>query len=158
MRWLPILLFPALVSPVQAQSQPDTRSIEITVLDIQGLPVLGAQVTALEHTANLSRTATSSTERFRLDGLAAGAYTVRVSARGFQVQDVAVDLRNGTTQQIEVRLKPAGITEQVVVTPTRSEQRVADVPASVSIVTTEQIERSPAVVADTRTSGRAPTP
>ena len=47
-----------------------------------------------------------------------------------------------------MRLKPAGITEQLVVTATRSEQRVADVPASVSIVSNEQIERSPAVVAD----------
>jgi outer membrane receptor for ferrienterochelin and colicin len=34
------------------------------------------------------------------------------------------------------------------VTPTRSEQRVIDVPASVNIVTSEQIEQSPAVVAD----------
>src|SRR5207247_8960162 len=44
--------------------------------------------------------------------------------------------------------EPAGITEQTVVTWTRSEQRVADVPASVNIVGSEQIQRSPAVVAD----------
>ena len=47
-----------------------------------------------------------------------------------------------------MRLRIAGPTEQLVVTPTRSEQRVADVPASISVVTNDQIERSPAVVAD----------
>ena len=64
------------------------------------------------------------------------------------MQDVTVDLTTQATQTIEVRLKPAGITEQLVVTPTRSEQRIADVPASVTIVSNAQIERSPAVVAD----------
>ena len=51
-------------------------------------------------------------------------------------------------QTVEVRLRPAGYTEQLVVTATRSEQRIADVPASVNVVTNEQIEQSPAVVAD----------
>ncbi len=71
-----------------------------------------------------------------------------MSASGFQVQDVAVDVTTEMTQTVEVRLRPAGYAEQLVVTATRSEQRIADVPASVNIVTNEQIEQSPAVVAD----------
>ena len=59
--------------------------IEATVLDAQGLPILGAQVTATLPAGNLRRTATSSTERFTLDGLAPGLYTVRISATGFQI-------------------------------------------------------------------------
>ena len=64
------------------------------------------------------------------------------------MQDVSVDVTTETSQTIEVRLRPAGYTEQLVVTATRSEQRIADVPASVNVVTNEQIEQSPAVVAD----------
>ena len=77
---------------VSAQTPPADRRIEATVLDTQGLPIIGAQVTATMPASNLRRTATSSTERFSLNGLVPGVYTLRVSASGFQVQDVSVDL------------------------------------------------------------------
>jgi iron complex outermembrane recepter protein len=137
------------IPPAVAQSTSETpRQIEGTVRDDQGLPIVGARVTASQPAVNISRTATSATEKFTLQGLPAGEYTLRVSAAGFQAQDLTIDLRTETTQTVEVRLKPAGIREEIVVTPTRSEQRVADVPASVTIVSHAAIERSPAVVAD----------
>jgi outer membrane receptor protein involved in Fe transport len=126
----------------------NTRRLDVTVLDEQGLAVLGAQVVATQPQGNVVRRATSASERFTLGGLAPGVYTVRVSASGFQQQEVSVDLRTQTAATAEVRLKPAGITEQLVVTATRSEQRIADVPASVSIMGSEEIQQSPAVVAD----------
>ena len=61
---------------------------------------------------------------------------------------MTVDLTTEMMQTVEVRLRPAGYAEQLVVTPTRSEQLITDVPASVNVVTNEQIEQSPAVVAD----------
>ena len=73
---------------------------------------------------------------------------MRVSASGFEPHKAQADLTSQDTQTIEVNLKPAGITEQLVVTATRSEQRVADVPASISILSQEDILRSAAVVAD----------
>ena len=137
-----------MVSPVLAQTPAADRRIDITVLDEQGLAVVNARVTATLRAGNLSRTASSSNERFSLAGLAPGAYTLRVSASGFQVQDISVDLTTEMLQTVEVRLRPAGYAEQLVVTATRSEQLIADVPASINIVSNEQIERSPAVVAD----------
>src|SRR5688572_207960 len=115
-----------------AQTSADRR-IEAIVLDSQGLPIVNAQVTALLPAANLSRTVTSATERFTIESLAPGLYTLRVSAAGFQRQDVAVDLTTQTSQSVEVRLRAAGPTEQVIVTATRSEQLIADVPASVNV-------------------------
>jgi outer membrane receptor protein involved in Fe transport len=149
---LPVLLallaiFAGATGAVHAQGANAGR-IELTIVDEQGLPVVGAQVTATQKQANLSRTATSSNERLTLQGLAPGVYTVRVSAAGFQSQELSADLQSQGVQTFEVRLRPAGITEQLVVTATRSEQRIADVPASVNIVSNEQIEQSPAVVAD----------
>jgi outer membrane receptor protein involved in Fe transport len=49
---------------------------------------------------------------------------------------------------VDVVLTPAGITETVTVTPARGEQRTGDVPASVSVLTRQEIKQSPAVVAD----------
>ena len=136
-----------MASPARAQAPADHR-IDVTVLDSQGLPIFGAQVTAMLPAVNISRTAASATEQFSLDRLAPGVYTVRVSAPGFQRQDITVDVTAQTLQAIEVRLRAAGPTEQVVVSATRSEQRIVDVPASVNVVTSTQIEQSPAVVAD----------
>jgi outer membrane receptor protein involved in Fe transport len=143
-----LLWLAASASPAVAQTSSDARRIDVTVLDVQGLPVLGAQVTATMPAGNLRRAVTSATERFLIEGLAPGAYMLRVSAAGFQMQELSVDLTTELSQTVEVRLRPAGPTEQLVVTATRSEQRIADVPASVSVVTNERIQQSPAVVAD----------
>jgi iron complex outermembrane receptor protein len=134
--------------PTRPNPATNDRHVDGTVVDTQGLPIVGAQITLAEPQANLSKSATSSTDRFRFDGLAAGVYTLRVTATGFQMQQISIDLRTETARMVEVKLQPAGITEQTVVTATRSEQRVADVAASVNIVGSEQIQRSSAVVAD----------
>jgi outer membrane receptor protein involved in Fe transport len=136
-----------LAPPALAQAPAADRRIDVSVVDEQGLPIIGAQVTATLRAGNLRRAALRVNERFALDGLMPGVYTVRVSANGFQMQDVSVDVTSEMVQTVEVRLRP-GYTEQLVVTATRSEQRLADVPASISIVTSENIEQSPAVVAD----------
>ena len=135
-------------SPAVAQTPAADRRIDATVLDSQGLPIASAQVVATLPAGNLRRIATRANEHFTIEGLAPGVYTLRVSAAGFQLQDVSVDLMTQTSQAVEVRLRPAGITEQLTVTATRSEQRIADVPASVNVITSEQIAQSPAVVAD----------
>ena len=49
---------------------------------------------------------------------------------------------------VDVVLKPASVLDSVTVTPAKTEQRLADVPASVSIVDRQTIEQSPAVVSD----------
>ena len=131
-----------------AAAQTADRRVEGTVVDAQGLPIVGAQITLSQRQANISKSAISSTERFHFDGLAPGVYTLRVTATGFQMQQMAIDLQAEAVRTVEVRLQPAGITEQMVVTATRSEQRVADVAASVSILSSDQIQNSPAVVAD----------
>jgi outer membrane cobalamin receptor len=143
---LAILAFAATGARLSAQTA--DRRLDGTVLDAQGLPIVGAQITLLQPQSNLSRSTTSSTERFRFDNLSATTYTLRVTATGFEQQQLQIDLSTDAERTVEIRMQPAGIIEQTIVTATRSEQRVADVPASVSVVGHEQIERSPAVVAD----------
>lgn len=139
-----------LAAPLRAQigGQSGDRSVEGMVLDPQGLAISGAQIDVTEQQGKVRKSTVSSTDRFRIEGLLPAIYDVRVEAKGFAPKVMTVDLRTQTVGTIEIRLEPQRITEQVIVTPTRSEQRLGDVPASVSIVTSEQIERSPAVVAD----------
>jgi outer membrane receptor protein involved in Fe transport len=118
------------------------------VVDQQGLPVTGARIMLTQRQGSLSRSTLSSTERFRLEGLVPALYDVRVEAAGFEPQSLTVDLRTDPTAVLEVRLEPGRLTEQVIVTAARTEQRLADVAASVSVLTNEEIEASPAVVAD----------
>ncbi|RPI54519.1 MAG: TonB-dependent receptor, partial [Acidobacteria bacterium] len=139
--WLAVL-----ASPAFAQAPAGDRRIDVSVLDEQGLPIISAQVTATLTAGNIRRSALRVNERFAIEGLAAEVYTVRVAATGFQTQDLTVDV-TATSQSVEVQLRP-GYTEQLIVTATRSEQRIADVPASVNVVTSENIQQSPAVVAD----------
>ncbi len=98
--------------------------------------------------ASLRKTAVSSTHRFRIDGLVPAVYEVRVAAPGFALKIETVDLRTAPEATLEIRLETGRITEQVIVTPARSEQRLGDVPASVTVMDSEEIRRSPAVVAD----------
>jgi outer membrane receptor protein involved in Fe transport len=53
-----------------------------------------------------------------------------------------------SSAEVEIVLKPAGLFESVTVTPTRTEQRLGDVAASVRVVDRETIRQSPATVAD----------
>jgi outer membrane receptor protein involved in Fe transport len=141
-------LLAAAVIPARAQTPAAARHVDGTVVDTQGLPIVGAQITLTMTQGNVSRTAASSAEGFRFENVAPGSYTLRVTATGFQSQQMAIDLSTATARTVDVKLEPAGIREQTVVTATRSEHRVADVPASVSVVGNEQIQQSPAVVAD----------
>lgn len=128
--------------------QSGDRRVEGMVVDQQGLPVTGARIMLAQRQGSLRKSTLSSTERFRLEGLVPALYDVRVEAAGFEPQSLTVDLRTDPTAVLDVRLEPARLTEQVVVTAARTEQRLGDVPASVSVLTREEIKASPAVVAD----------
>jgi iron complex outermembrane recepter protein len=142
-----LLLTPSL-GHAQGASQPADRYVEGVVVDQQSLPVSGAQVSITAQRGSVLKTAVTSSDRFRIDGLSPGVYDVRVEASGFAPSAQTVDLTTAREANLNFRLEPARITEQVVVTPTRSEQRLGDVPASVTVLGSEEIRRSPAVVAD----------
>ncbi len=131
-----------------APNQAADRRVEGMILDQQGLPITGARITLTGRQTSVRRSTASSTDRFRIDGLTAAVYDVRVEAAGFEPQLLSVDLRTEPAAVLEVRLEPERVAEQVIVTATRTEQRLGNVPASVSVLGGDEIRRSPAVVAD----------
>ena len=125
-----------------------TRQIDGTVLDRQGLPVNGATVTVVEKQGSVQKSTHSDTGKFKVEGLAPAIYDVKIEAAGFSTQTMAVDLRTQLSAPVEARLEPAGPSEEISVAATRSEQRLSSVPESVSVLNEDEIQNSPALVAD----------
>jgi iron complex outermembrane receptor protein len=115
------------------------------VKDTSGGAVPGASVTIQTPSGGQQHTVISGPDgRFAFDTVPDGATVLVVRAGGFAEARQSIS----GSEAVEVVLQPPSILETVVVTPGRTEQRLGDTPASVSVVTSEQIQSSPAVVAD----------
>ena len=88
--------------------------------------------------------------RFRISRIPAGLYTVQATMVGYRSQSLEnVEVRGGIENEIEVELMPAPIqSEQVVVTASRYEQNLKEVPVSISTVTAEAIADRVSVTLD----------
>jgi outer membrane receptor protein involved in Fe transport len=126
---------------------PDAGVVSGIVRDSNGGVVAGATV-IVRSAAGGDRQALSGPDgRFNLPSSDTGEVVLIVRAAGFG--EKRQSLPSGATRRdLEVVLSPATVFEAVTVTPTRGEQRMGDVPASISILGREEIKRSPAVVAD----------
>ncbi|MDO8630531.1 MAG: carboxypeptidase-like regulatory domain-containing protein, partial [Phycisphaerales bacterium] len=97
-----LLVVPSLCS-AQGASQTSDRRLEGIVLDQQALPIPGAQIVVTQQQGSLRKTVVSSTNRFRIDGLAPGVYEVRVAAPGFAPKVETVDLRTVVEATLDIR-------------------------------------------------------
>src|SRR3989441_12784931 len=119
------------------------EAIRGIVKDSSGGAVSGASVVVRGASGDERQTVTGPDGRFTIDD-APNTGTLIVRAGGFAPQEQAI---SGPVE-IEVVLSPATLLETVTVTPERREQRLGDIPASVSVLDSNDIRRSPAVVAD----------
>ncbi|PYR06231.1 MAG: hypothetical protein DMG00_19530, partial [Acidobacteria bacterium] len=103
------------------------------VRDSVGGAVVGAAVVIKPASGAERQTVTGPDGRFSVDTPDGEDVTLVVRAGGFAEKTA---------------LSPAAILETVTVTPARSEQRAGDIPASVSVLTSDDIKSSPALVAD----------
>ena len=115
-----------------------------TVRDASGGVIAGASVRLEAAGGHEQQTRTAADGRFRFAHPPADPQQLVVSAPGFAERRVPI----ASGEPAEVVLAPAGPLETVTVTPTRTETRLGNVPASVSVITRRDIEASPAVVAD----------
>jgi iron complex outermembrane receptor protein len=113
------------------------------VLDQTGGAVAGATVIVRAAGTTEQQTVTGPDGRFRLDRVPEGA-TLVVRAGGFAEYEQS--LTNAPT--LEIVVAPAGLLETITVTPARNEERLGNIPASISVLDSSEIDNSPAVVAD----------
>lgn len=133
---------------VEAQTPPTARQVDGTVMDPQGLPISGATVTVTQKQGTLQKSTQTSAGKFKVDGLTPGTYDVKAEAPGFAAMTATVDLRTVANFAVQLRLEPAGLSDVVSVAATRSEQRISSVAESVSVLSGDDIRKSPAIVAD----------
>ena len=84
---------------------------------------------------------TNAEGRYCLEGIGEGTYRLLVIAEGFQVQQSRLVAANGKTVDLDMVLQPLYRTE-VVVTATRTERRLDDVPVRTELVNKEEIART----------------
>jgi iron complex outermembrane receptor protein len=120
------------------------------VKDTSGAVVPGAVVVVRSAVGTERQAVTGSDGRFAFETIPEGTVTLTVRLGGFrdEVRKLgdAKETRNRT--EIEVVLQPGPQSETVTVTPARIEQPLGAVPASVNIIDREDIQNSPAVIAD----------
>jgi iron complex outermembrane recepter protein len=124
------------------------REVDITVRDPQGLAVADARITITEKTTGARKTAVTSTDGAHITGLSAGQYDVRVEKDGFTPQTVVANLETQSSASVDISLEVGGLQERMVVAVTRNEQEVGNVPASVTLVSADELKESPAIAAD----------
>ena len=90
------------------------------------------------------QTVTGPDGRFTLLKSPAEGAVLIVRAGGFAVKEQPLS----ATTNIEIVLEPASLLETVTVTPSRTEERLGNIPASVNLLDSEELRHSPAVVAD----------
>ena len=132
------------VSPTEG---PSANVISGFVLDSTGGAIVGASVTARVASGAERRTTSDSSGRFSVPPPAGGEITLIVRAPGFAEWRMSL-VQKPAAGSVEVVLQPARMRDEVTVTPTRSEQQLGNIPASVSVIRQEDIQRRPALVPD----------
>ncbi|MGE3277075.1 MAG: TonB-dependent receptor [Vicinamibacterales bacterium] len=126
--------------PVHAQNQIMKGSLAGVITDSQRLAIPGVtvEITAMEGTGRWSLV-TDAEGRYVQYGLAAGRYRVSATLSGFATfQSEPLTLRPGEDLSLAIQLAPAGLSEEVTVTPSVSERRT-DYSSPSNVVTATEI-------------------
>jgi outer membrane receptor for ferrienterochelin and colicins len=133
--------------PLQAQTQ--TGVITGTVTDVETLaPLSGVNVQALDAAGQVAaRGTTDASGAYRLTGVPAGTYTVVISLLGYETERVAdVQVAAGQTVTVPSALPSLALRlNPLVVSASRTQERVLDAPASVGIVDSRAVAERPAL-------------
>ena len=118
-----------------------------TIRDGTGDVVPGATIVLREAAGAEEQTTAGPDGRFSVTIAPEGEFVLIVRAPGFAEHRQSMPPGAGA-QPLQIVLAPAPLTETVTVTAARTEQLTRNVAASVNLLEREEIERSPAVVAD----------
>ena len=133
-----------------AQNQTELpATIRGQVLTPRGAPLAGAEITLItERVGSEWRRHSDAEGRFAFWELSPGRFLIRIKSEGFAAYEESLEIRSGDSIQLTVDLRILPMFEQVTVTATRTEQKLADVPAHVSVLTESDLKRSAALTVD----------
>ena len=116
-----------------------------------GKGIVGATARAVSGLRMVGSAVTDDNGNFRIGGVPAGTYSVRVTRIGYKpAASTSVSVGEGASANVAVSMEAAPTElEQVITAASRVPEKVIDAPASISVVTSAQINERPAIsVAD----------
>jgi outer membrane receptor protein involved in Fe transport len=137
------VFFAAFLGSANAQQ---TFSVRGVVQDRTGAAVVGAEVHFHSLHFNTS-TRTGQDGSFTITGVSDANGTVTVSAAGFKAIHQQWDSGEGNSP-LTIALQPADVQEQVVVSATRTEMKLSDVPGSAVLLNQTDVQANPALALD----------
>jgi len=141
--------FALAISIAGASQVPQGGMLSGQITDQTDFALGGVQIRLRGLATAVVRTSRSGQDgSFSIQNLPPDSYQVRLKAPGFREHVEVVALGENQTLNLNIRLRVALLPETIIVTPTRSEQRVGDLAASVSVLNKDQIHRSPALALD----------
>jgi outer membrane receptor protein involved in Fe transport len=133
---------------VMAQMSVKGVRLEGVVMDQSRAPVAGADVTLSSGASVIAQFKTDTDGRFFFDDVRVREAEIIIRAQGFATVERRWTARDSVTQTLEVILTPAPITEQVTVTASRTEARLGETAASVSLLTPAELQTTAALRLD----------
>lgn len=121
-----------------------TNTVSGTVRDATGAAITGAQV-QLQAGSFSATTKTDYRGHFSFSQVPATQGTVVVTAQGMKT---VTQQWTGTSPSMAFTLQPKSMMQQVVVTATRTETRLADTPSSVILLTRKALQTTPNLMLD----------
>src|ERR1700751_3258269 len=121
--------------------------VEGAVRDSSGASIATAQVEVHAGSYSASTTTDSSGE-FAFAHVPAGSGTVIVNARGFDPVEKAWTAATNNPARLEIPLVPSAVNQSVIVTATRSQTLLSDVPLSDIQLTRPEVQAIPALTLD----------
>lgn len=117
--------------------------VEGNVTDQSNAKVDGARVTLRDNTGVIRyETRTGEDGRFSFSSVADGEYLVAAECPGFtQTREARVELRGGVTKTVDLRLDVAAISDQLVITATRTPTLSSELGGTVSAIAVEGLTR-----------------
>jgi outer membrane receptor for ferrienterochelin and colicins len=140
---LVVLAVGVALSSASAQgTSADTGSVVGRVIDARsGAPLAHAEVRIDDPNGRSSVSDTRGV--FRISGIAAGGHRLRVRLLGFRANGREIVIRTGALTRVEIALDGAALPlDEIVVTASRRDQRLADVAVTTEVVRREDIEQS----------------
>jgi outer membrane receptor protein involved in Fe transport len=129
-----------LALPVYAQT------ISGVVTDEKNAPVANAEVVLVDNSKTVAETSTDSGGRFSIDSQSAQNPRLVVRAQGFAEFSRGLPANFG--EPLNVVLTPQTLRDEVTVSITRGESRLSETPASIVVLTRENLETTPAQTVD----------
>jgi outer membrane receptor protein involved in Fe transport len=132
----------------RAQTAPTEKRLEGFVFDQMRAPIAGAEVELTDGARLIAEAQTDADGQFVFSDLRVREGVLTIGARGFAREVRRWSANNAGTSKLEIILVPAPVTEQLTVTATRTEARIDETAASVSLLSGAQLETTAALRVD----------